>query len=258
MAADQSEIQLRDDLSVPVEVAGEGRPALVLHSGGGPLTAGPIVAHLAAAGHRVTAPTHPGFNLTPRPDDIASVPDLADAYLGLMEREGLDDALLVGSSLGAWTAAEMATRDAAGRIGALILFDPVGIDVPGETIADLAALSPEETAATVFHDPAPFTPDPATVTPEVEATEAGDTATLVALGGDPYLHDPTLGERLGAIGVPTLVVWGASDGLVTPAYGRAFAAAIPGARFELIADAGHLPYLEQPAASFAAVDRFLA
>ena len=46
--------------------------------------------------------------------------------------------------------------------------------------------------------------------------------------------------------VPALVLWGETDRVVTPDYGRAFAAAIPGARFAAIAGAGHFPHLEQP------------
>jgi pimeloyl-ACP methyl ester carboxylesterase len=42
------------------------------------------------------------------------------------------------------------------------------------------------------------------------------------------------------------VLWGASDGIVTPAYGRAYGARIPGARFEIIEAAGHHPEIEQP------------
>ena len=71
------------------------------------------------------------------------------------------------------------------------------------------------------------------------------------------MHDPTLLGRLGHIGAPTLVIWGASDRIFTPAYGRAMAAAIPGARFELVAAAGHLPHLEQPDAVFGLIDHFL-
>ena len=56
-----------------------------------------------------------------------------------------------------------------------------------------------------------------------------------------------LHDRLPAIAAPTLVIAGALD----PA-GRAraetVAAAIPGARFEVLADAGHAPHLETPAA----------
>jgi pimeloyl-ACP methyl ester carboxylesterase len=54
------------------------------------------------------------------------------------------------------------------------------------------------------------------------------------------------------------VVSGESDRIVTPADGRAFAAALGKARFEPIAEAGHLPHLEQPERTLAAVDRYLA
>ena len=43
---------------------------------------------------------------------------------------------------------------------------------------------------------------------------------------------------LARIAVPTLVLWGTSDGVVTPAYGRAYTALIPGARFDAIPAAG--------------------
>jgi pimeloyl-ACP methyl ester carboxylesterase len=42
------------------------------------------------------------------------------------------------------------------------------------------------------------------------------------------------------------MLWGASDGVVSPDYGRAYAGLIPGARFELIEAAGHHPEQEQP------------
>jgi pimeloyl-ACP methyl ester carboxylesterase len=57
--------------------------------------------------------------------------------------------------------------------------------------------------------------------------------------------------------VPTLVLWGASDRVVTPDYGRVYAASIPGARFELIELAGHHPEVEQPEAFAERVLAFL-
>jgi pimeloyl-ACP methyl ester carboxylesterase len=60
------------------------------------------------------------------------------------------------------------------------------------------------------------------------------------------------------IAVPTLVLWGASDRVVTPDYGRAYAKLIPGAHFELIEQAGHHPEIEQPAAFAAQVGKFIA
>jgi pimeloyl-ACP methyl ester carboxylesterase len=62
----------------------------------------------------------------------------------------------------------------------------------------------------------------------------------------PYMHNPKLKSRLRRIDIPSLVVWGSADRMVTPDYGRAYAAAIPGARFEAIDGAGHFPHLEQP------------
>jgi pimeloyl-ACP methyl ester carboxylesterase len=57
--------------------------------------------------------------------------------------------------------------------------------------------------------------------------------------------------------VPTLLLWGESDSVVTPVYGRAYAASIPGARFELIERAGHHPEVEQPQAFVERVVAFL-
>ena len=62
----------------------------------------------------------------------------------------------------------------------------------------------------------------------------------------PYMYDPKLAGRLHRIHVPTLLLWGASDRIVSPDYGRAYGALIPGAQFELIEAAGHYPHLERP------------
>jgi pimeloyl-ACP methyl ester carboxylesterase len=43
-----------------------------------------------------------------------------------------------------------------------------------------------------------------------------------------------------------LVLWGESDRITLPDYGRAYAGLIAGARFELIEEAGHYPHLERP------------
>jgi pimeloyl-ACP methyl ester carboxylesterase len=50
----------------------------------------------------------------------------------------------------------------------------------------------------------------------------------------------------GQITVPTLVVWGAADPWIPLARGRELARRIPGARLEILADAGHLVQLDRP------------
>ena len=62
----------------------------------------------------------------------------------------------------------------------------------------------------------------------------------------PYMHNPKLTNRLHRINVPTLVIWGENDGLVTPDYGKAFCAMIPRAEMVVIPRAGHSPQVEQP------------
>jgi pimeloyl-ACP methyl ester carboxylesterase len=71
------------------------------------------------------------------------------------------------------------------------------------------------------------------------------------------MYNPRLPRWLPRIATRTLVLWGASDGIVTPSYGRAYADLIPGARFQLIERAGHHPEIEQPDALVRALATFL-
>jgi pimeloyl-ACP methyl ester carboxylesterase len=80
---------------------------------------------------------------------------------------------------------------------------------------------------------------------------------LCLYGWHPYMYNPHLRRWLGRIAVPTLLLWGASDRIVTPAYGRAYADSIPGSRFEVIEGAGHYPEIEQPEAFVERVAAFL-
>jgi pimeloyl-ACP methyl ester carboxylesterase len=57
--------------------------------------------------------------------------------------------------------------------------------------------------------------------------------------------------------VPTLVVWGLGDRLLPVAEGHRLASSIPGAKFVVIPDAGHIPQEEQPEAFSRAVAGFL-
>jgi pimeloyl-ACP methyl ester carboxylesterase len=60
------------------------------------------------------------------------------------------------------------------------------------------------------------------------------------------MTDPTLSERLHGLDVPVHVVWGESDRIVDPEYGKAYAAAIPLSTFTLLPRTGHLPQVETP------------
>ncbi|MFI0237725.1 alpha/beta fold hydrolase [Streptomyces sp. NPDC016845] len=251
---------LPEDLPVLRAGTTEARTALVLHGGGGPRTVAPLVGHLAATLHAL-APTHPGWDGTARPDSITSVERLAGAYLTRLREHEERDVVLIGSSIGGWIALEMAVQAAhderyAGLIGAVIDIDGVGAVVEGEPVADFFALDARALAEAAWHDPERGYADPAGLTEEQRAIQQANGRTMAAVAGT-SMSDPTLLGRLGAVNVPTLVVWGESDRIVTPAYGRAIARAVPGAQFAEIPEAGHLPHLEAPEATWAAIDPFL-
>lgn len=252
-------INLSPDLDLTLTEAGVGRPALILHGGGGPFTVAGIADHLASAGKIHTIlPTHPGWNGTPRPDWLDSINKLADIYINYLADSDLRNVLVIGSSLGGWIGADMALSDTDGRISGLVLIDAVGIEVPGEPIRDFFALNAKEVAEYSYHDAQRFYQDPTQIPPAQLAVRQANMATMRVVAGDPYMHDPQLLGQLGNVKITVLALWGDSDRIVTPAYGQAFATAFPNSRFEIVKEAGHLPQIEQPAATFALIDRFTA
>ena len=82
----------------------------------------------------------------------------------------------------------------------------------------------------------------------------GNMATLKIVAGTHDVRSEAAASAGARSTIPALVLWGESDRIATPAYGRALAAALPNGQFELIERAGHLPQLERPEATFAAID----
>jgi pimeloyl-ACP methyl ester carboxylesterase len=234
-------------IELAVDERGEGQPFLLLHGGAGPQSVERFAQLLAEKDHnRVITPTHPGFAGTDRPDELDSVAGLAVLYASLLEDLDRRDVTVIGNSLGGWIAAEMALLGSP-RISGVVLLDAVGIEVEGHPVADVSGLSVPEIQALSFHDPTPFEVDPATIPDTQRASMAANGAALAAYAGTPAMADPTLLGRLKNIGdVPTLVLWGESDRIVTPDYGRAYAAAIHWARFEVLPGTGHMPQMETP------------
>ena len=242
------------DVPLSADERGAGRPIVILHGGAGPASVGGFADLLAeATGSRVIVPVHPGFGGTPRPDALTSVNGLAEVYAALLDALELDDATVIGNSIGGWITAELALRHPA-RLGRIVVVDGVGIEVDGHPVT--ADLAPTQLAAYSWYDPskAPSL-DPSRLPPAAQEIFAGNRAALAVYGG--AMTDPTLRERLAGIDVPALVVWGEADRIADPAYGQAFAAAIPGARFELLARTGHVPQMEAPDVLLAALTDFV-
>ena len=233
-------------VAVDVVFKGSGPQLFGLQGGGGPVVSMPFADALSEK-FEIIAPVHPGFAGSPIPDHFDDLKDLIYLYLDLMDALDLQDAVMMGFSMGGWTAAELAVLSTA-RLSKLILVDAVGVKVGGRDdrdIVDVFATPQEELAKLLWHDQLKA-PDPLKMT---EAQRQIMQANRVALGlytWEPYMHNPKLPRWLHRIDVPTLVLWGESDGLVTPDYGRAYAGMIPSAEFAVIPEAGHAPQVEQP------------
>ncbi|WP_436533455.1 alpha/beta fold hydrolase [Actinoplanes sp. HUAS TT8] len=218
---------------------------LLLHGGGGRRTMAGFADLLAGrTGARVLLPTHPGFGGTERPESLRTVRDLARFYVDGLDAENVT---VVGNSFGGWVAAEMALLGGP-TIGAAVLVDAVGIEVPGHPVADVGAMTPAELAAHAWHDPSR-----APVPPAAGGTGPSPDLQALAAYTGPGMSDPTLLERLRAVDVPVHVIWGASDRVVDVAHAQAFATAIPKARLTVLPASGHLPQLETPEALLSAL-----
>jgi pimeloyl-ACP methyl ester carboxylesterase len=248
---------------------GDGPPLVYLHSAAGD-TVHPDLEDLADD-HSVFVPVFPGYNESEGIEQIADMEDAVFHLLDVWQVLGLEAPAVIGLSLGGWMAMELATRYPE-RVGALVLVNPVGIHLEGTPIKELFGRSPAELAEDMFadqshpmaqmmHAMAEFTGDVGQrmeIPMELVVPVYRSLSATARLGWDPYLHNPKLRRRLGRIAAPTLVVRGAQDSFVPPAYAEVFAAEIPGARLEVIEDAAHLLPLEQPSVLATLVRDFLA
>jgi pimeloyl-ACP methyl ester carboxylesterase len=247
-----------DGVAIELERHGAGEPLLLL-AGEEMLERGAPFAAALASRFEVIAPAPPGFGRSSRPDWITCPDDIAYLYLSLIEKLDLEKITVIGCSLGGWLAAEIATKDDA-RLARLVLVDAYGVKLGGpmaRDIADIWQLSPAKVATLRWREPEKFVRAPAAMSDEELAAAARNTEAFARFCWEPYMHNPKLKHRLGRIAVPSLVVWGEADGIVTPDYGRLYAGLIPGAGFAVIPEAAHYPHLERPRAFLDATGDFL-
>ena len=236
-----------EDVRIDLIERGAGRPLVFLHAENGMTPALAAIEELARSAY-VIAPTHPGFGRSDIPAGMRTVDDLSYFYLDLLDRLDLRDVTMVGVSLGAWLAAEIAVKSTA-RLSRLVLANAVGIKVGDRQtrdIADIFAITEPEYLDMTYCDPNVGRRDYKAL-PDAEVLAAARAREATArLAWNPYFHNPRLKSRLHRIRIPTLFLWGRHDRMLSEAYGRAYCAMIPGARFDTVERAGHFPHQEQP------------
>jgi pimeloyl-ACP methyl ester carboxylesterase len=255
------------DIDLEVLRRGSGQPILLVHGANPVSRKAPFIDLLAKHGE-IIAPSHPGFGNSPRPEDFDTMYDLVHLYREILDALSLP-AIVVGFSFGGWIAAEIAAGGHP-RIDRLVLVDPVGIKLGAREERDIVHFfntSPTELTRLAWHDPSnrPAGAYGLGWQAAIDDAMSDEEITVLARNWDalciyawrPHMYNPQLKHWLRRISVPTLVLWGQSDRIVTPDYGRDYSALIPGAQFTAIDEAGHHPELERPRVFVEHVARFL-
>ncbi|GAB4569632.1 MAG: alpha/beta hydrolase [Anaerolineae bacterium] len=244
----------------------DGLPVLLVHGlGGSTFSWRENIAALADAGYRTIALDLPGFGLTDKPLAYDySHPSQADFIAALLDAVGIEQAVLVGHSMGGSIIGHVAVRHPE-RVSGLVFVDgAVNTEASRPTaLSGAVALPPISRWVQVL---APLLVSrerfvgllasaygPAyTLTPEVEAGYARVLQTqdwpngLVGLIRDAQENALSLAD-LAAVDVPTLIVWGESDTWVPLSRGEALLGRLAGAQWRSYPLVGHLPMEELPA-----------
>jgi pimeloyl-ACP methyl ester carboxylesterase len=250
-----------DGKSVRVYSGGDGTPLVYFHSAFGEVGPIELFRALEGRGFAVTAPELSGFGKSEPIKEWDSIEDVIYHLRRVLDELGLERPIIAGASLGGWLAAELAVWFP-NRVAGLVLIDAAGLRVEGAPIMDLFMAPQDETMAAVNPNGVDLI---AALEPGLDLDGDRDAAvmfhflramdTVARVGYSPFLHDPKLPARLVHVEAPTLILWGAQDGLIPAAHAEAYAA-IPGARVEMLDGCGHVPALEKPDVVADAIARF--
>jgi pimeloyl-ACP methyl ester carboxylesterase len=208
----------------------------------------PVLAHLPSS-LRMLAVTMRGHGDAPKPEEGYGVKQLAADVVAVLDRLGVERAIVAGHSMGSIVAIRLAL-DAPERVAGLVLMGA------RPSFADLDELY---AAMERFEDPV----DPAFVREFQESTVARpalpgviDTAVEESLKLPARVWQALIGPtlsvdhtaELGRIAAPTLVAWGDRDEIAGAVDQDVLGEAIPDARLVVYRGGGHAFHWEDPAA----------
>jgi pimeloyl-ACP methyl ester carboxylesterase len=241
--------------------AGAGQPVLFLHGFEGHPGAAPYLCDLAQR-RQVIAPEMPGFSGSMQgAGELQDIVDYALFYRRFITEQIGAPVDLIGHDLGGMLAAEVAAFSPH-LVRRLVLVDAYGLWLDEHEIPDVFVQTPAALRELLWAQPeraevleqrrgADEEVDPTTQALNAQQDRAIAAKFLWAV------PERGLAKRLRYVEAPALLVWGERDRLIPPAYAQAFRRQMARAETALIADAGHLPMLEQPEAFLSTVERFL-
>jgi pimeloyl-ACP methyl ester carboxylesterase len=251
-----------DGMAVRMRVTGPAdAPAVVLiHGTSASLeTWEPLRARLEDR-FRVVAYDQPGHGLTgPHPERDYTYAGMAEGLDAVLAAEGIERAVLIGSSMGGWVAWRDALKNP-DRVRALVLIGAFGVPVEKEPEGALGfTLAQNPAGRLVLRKVTPRALVEASIRDTVSREElVTDEMTdrywtmLRYPGNRQALADQfrtergDLSGRLGEVTQPTLLLWGEKDRLVPLAAGEGFEERMPNARLITYRGIGHLPHEEMP------------
>jgi pimeloyl-ACP methyl ester carboxylesterase len=258
---------------------GEGPPLLLVHGHSGCWQNWlENIPHFART-HRVVAMDLPGFGFSEMPDWV-SIENYAAFLDALCSELGVDEAAVVGNSMGGFVGAELCARFPT-RVTALVLVSAAGLSTRylgfssefyrRKSVRAFARLTnayatiPEARAETLVRRRRLRRAVLRAVVKYPERLPGPLTAELLRGSGRPaapFATDAIVSydfrDRVGQISCPTLVVWGADDRIVPVEAADSYERAIPDARKVVFPETGHVPMVERPAAFNGLLDEFLA
>ncbi|MDQ6751743.1 MAG: alpha/beta hydrolase [Actinomycetota bacterium] len=230
--------------------------------------------------HRVVAFDLPGFGHSEMPAQGVSIENYGRTVDAVMEELGVDQAAIVGNSMGGFVGAELALKFPH-RVQRLVLVSAAGlatkyIGLSAEFLRRRSVVAfaravntyasfPEARASTLMRRPrlrrallgmVAHHPDRLPVPISMELVRGtGKPAAADALDA---LLDYDYRDRLEDVRCPTLIVWGEDDRTVPVESAGEYERLIPGSRKVVLLDTGHVPMVERPVRFNALLDEFLA
>jgi pimeloyl-ACP methyl ester carboxylesterase len=242
---------------------GEGPVVLLVHGQPGVGSNWADVAGRLASSNRVLVPDRPGYGRTG--GQATGMAGNADALVGLLDDEGVEEATVVGHSFGGGVGLAMALRHR-DRVRALVLVGSVGtrhslglfdrllgLPLLGEGLAFVGWQVSRQVLPTLRRRSTRLPPTLGSsvraipfAAQDVRASDGATWRSFVTEQRALLAETPSLEARLSSVRVPTAVVAGRRDRLVPPRASAELVGAIPGAELVWVPGVGHLVPQEAP------------